>query len=230
MSRVSEDLQVIGKRKSGRVKSILAVAPVRTVEERATIICQYLDEAKSCFAQGAIRVLMIGFELHASQEQISHGEWADWVECHCHLDRRTAWKYMQAAERKFKSISELNESFDLDENPKTMTPERREQLLDVLRSCTGNQTARQMLLGLGLETERKRSAGEAGGHAAPTAAALENKLRWRAEQTWMISLGKTIYGEARRETWKVLSREQISGVAAIMEQTAKEMKAWLAKS
>ncbi|HRZ56003.1 MAG TPA: hypothetical protein P5525_11165 [Candidatus Paceibacterota bacterium] len=140
------------KRGPGRPSNLLKIAPPRPMPQRIDIIRQYHESAIASLAQGAMYALLCGFELHAARLTVEHGKWEGWVETHCPFSKITAWRYMQAAEKKLKDIPNLSrvKDFSLGVAPHALSQEDRESLISSVRNAVEGDTIRQLYLDIGL--------------------------------------------------------------------------------
>jgi hypothetical protein len=148
------EAEVVGKEEKSflPVKGILAVAPDRPIDQRIYMINRYHNAAMTCLAQGAAYALLCGFELHAARAQIGHGGWIKWVEAHCKFHRSSAWRYMEAAERKapeIANVARVQHLRLLDRAAEGMSDEERQQVIDVVTDKYADKTARQLWFELG---------------------------------------------------------------------------------
>jgi len=169
----------------GRPPNILQIAPDRPMEDRIRIINEYHDAARLCYAQSAMYVILCGFELHAARATIGHGEWEKWVEYNCPFTARTAYNYLQAAERKAKDIPNLKHvsDFALGKSPMLLSAPEREQLVETIKAATDGETARQLYLDLGIIKPPRTSPANGGNHHKET---LAERLAKASRQMEML--------------------------------------------
>ena len=154
--------EAIAKRPVGRPGNILRLTEDRPLPERIKVIADYHEAARATLAQGAMYALLCGFELHAAHAQVGrYGNWEKWVESNCPFSLSTAWRYMQAAERKAKDIPNLAlvKDFALGVSPHLLAPAKRDQLFDIVRTATDGESIRQLYLDLGLIKGPHKNAG-----------------------------------------------------------------------
>lgn len=207
----------------GRKANLLTIAPPRELPERANMIRQYHEAAVATFAQGAMYALLCGFELHAARAQLRHGEWGEWVERHCPFTARTAWNYMQAAERKFKEIPNLKRvsDFSLGVSSHDLHPDQRAQLVDAVRDATDGVSIRQLYLDLGLMSGAPTARTNPGDSFADDDTARRAKKRMAralASEKWPLVVGALREFVLVRNYASYLAPDEIeSGLAAIRD-------------
>ena len=183
------------KRGRGRPPNILQIAPARDLPDRVRVINEYHESAMTCLAQGAMYAILCGFELIAARSQTRHGQWETWVEEHCPFSSRTAIRYMEAAQRKYKDIPNLTHvsDFALGVAPHTLQPEQRMQLIDAVKFATDGESVRQLYLELGLvkSQEPRKIGGDTSMYRkAPALPEGETVEHVTAVQGWNVVLSK----------------------------------------
>ncbi len=211
------------KRGPGRPANILKIAPPRPMPERIRVINEYHQCLMATFAQGAMYAILIGFELHAARATVQHGEWEGWVAANCEFHPATAWRYMQAAERKAKDIPNLArvQDFALGVAPHALAQKQREELFDCVRQATDGETIRQLYLELGLSKQPP----QLGGHhprqgEAPTDAELTAARKQMALDVWK-DLEKRLSQWFAKHQYELLSDLDLQNVREVLKGAMK---------
>jgi hypothetical protein len=193
----------------GRAANLLQITGVRALPERADAIREYHVGAMTRMAQGAMYALLCGYELHAARAQLRHGQWEAWVAANCPFTTMTAWRYMQAAERKFKEIPNLTrvKDFALGVSPRDLQPEQRQELIEAVRFATDGDSWRQLCLDLGLIKDSPRKA-LGGYHPRKDQGedATEEARRMTADESWREHIAWLRIEGLKRKSWGYLDK------------------------
>jgi len=206
--------------------NILAIAPERTIAERAAVIADYHNAAATAYAQSAMYALLCGFELLAAKAQVAHGKWEPWVGENCPFSPVTAWRYMEAAKRKFKAIPNLShvKDFALGMSPLDLPDERRTQLIEAVKEATDNQTWRQLGLELGFFKESKTGYQKYHPRKNLTAEEQESAIRAAVGKSWHDLLRSLQMHGIDECTWGYLSDVEKEVVVGLLDEVSKTIK------
>lgn len=226
MSKPLQPDAVLPPEKKGRRANILKVAPERSLEERSTVIHDYHHAARTAYAQSAMYALLCGFELHAARAQLSHGQWEGWVKDNCPFTCSTAWRYMEAAKRKFKEIPNLAhvQDFAVGVSPLALPAPQRDKLIDAVKEATDGQTWRQLGLALGLMSKPKTGYQK---HHPRKEISAEDAVRLETEaarKTWQ-DLAQTLDFEGlQQQTWGMLEKAEKEALVGLLDKVSKLIK------
>jgi hypothetical protein len=157
------------QRGPGRPPKYMEIVETRTLPQRAKKIGEYHKAAMTAAAYTAVYAVLCGLELLAARAQVRHGNWDTWVEDNCPFNRVTAWRYMQAAERKAKDLPNVYGRKHLLDTPPHLLPEKdRAELITAVTDAVDQQSWTELQLDLGLRTPEKPKGGAREGAGRPT--------------------------------------------------------------
>jgi hypothetical protein len=152
----------------------MEIVETRTLPQRAKKIGEYHKAAMTAAAYTAVYAVLCGLELLAARAQVRHGNWDTWVEDNCPFNRVTAWRYMQAAERKAKDLPNVyGRKHLLDTHPHLLPEKDRAELITAVTDAVDQQSWTELQLDLGLRTPEKPKGGAREGAGRPTKTELE---------------------------------------------------------
>jgi len=200
--------------------------PVKEIsaEERITVIRGHLDNmenVQTIFAAGAV---VIGMELLALKQQVPYGDFdslfREKIE-RPRFTRRTAAKYMQAAERvRVKLLRGGNETIADSWNvaPSAMSLAKRRDLNGLLGEVLNGKTLSDLLMG-----DRPAGGGGAGGGDAPRSGADAVK---QAAAEVLADLCARISRElVQRRTWTQVDPADVEKVRTVLKAAMDELPA-----
>jgi hypothetical protein len=133
------------------------------------VIAEYHERARAAFAESACFAVLCGIELSVARAQVGHGDWDAWLKAHFVFDRCTAWRYMQAAQRKCAQLLTSNvahvQHLAAGASVSSLPEPDREAMYRAVRDATNGETVRQLYLDLGLIS--KPEGPRAGGRPGP---------------------------------------------------------------
>ena len=170
------------QRGPGRPPKYMEIVENRTLPQRADKIVEYHKAASTAAAYTAIYAVLCGLELLAARAQVRHGNWDAWVEDNCPFNRVSAWRYMQAAERKAKDLPNVYGRKHLLDTPPHMLPDKdRTELIEAVTDAVDEQSWTELQLELGLRTPEKPKCGAREGAGRPTKTELEKAQAFSTE-------------------------------------------------
>ncbi len=212
-----------GARGPGRPANVLALIGTRSLPERADRIRELHSEVGLGLAQTALKLILCGFELHAARAQIGHGQWEKWVADNCPFSTATAWRYLRAAEAKYRQVANLAHVQDLAlvSDWRTVPKEQRQALMEAVSRSVDGQTVRQLYLDLGIVCEPRLGGGTGNGQRGSPADRVDAAAA-AARSDWH-RIAKALATWCSRQAWRHLSqseqtaaREILSGALSVM--------------
>lgn len=214
------------KRGVGRPANYLQIVGERSMPERISKIREYHESAQAALGQGAMYIILTGFELCAVRAAIEHGQWQSWVEKNCPFSYPTAMRYITVAERKYKDIPNLSHvrDFALGISPHLLESGQRQELIEAVKNATDGETVRQMYLDLGMIKGPPTSTATSGPKGPQTPVDKVNRKQELLIERWN-QIGRDLQVEGiNRKSWANLPRMEQDALLMILETLTNDVK------